>query len=100
MVTSQNGDSVLKADFKGHQEGYSLNRVVATIDVVTHEEVVSVRGLSSDLEQLAQVVELSVDVTADGHWGAHLLHVRLVYQNFFRLQSVQNITRVRRSVFD
>ena len=100
VVTSQNGDSVLEADLKGHQEGYSLNRVVATIDVVTHEEVVSVRGLSSDLEQLAQVVELSVDVTADGHWGAHLLHVRLIYQNFFRLQSMPNITRVRRSVFD
>ena len=100
MVTSQNSDSVLEADLKGNQEGHSLNRVVATIDVVTHEEVVSVRGLSSDLEQLAQVVELSVDVTADGHGGAHLLHVRLVYQNFFCLQSEQNITRVRRSVFD
>ena len=87
MVTSQNSDSVLEADLKGHQEGYSLNRVVATIDVVTHEEIVGVGGLPSNLEQLTQVVELSVDVTADGYWGAHLLHVRLVYQNFFCLES-------------
>ena len=33
--------------------------------IVAHEEVISVRVGASNLEQLHQVVELSVDVTAD-----------------------------------
>ena len=78
MITSKNGDTVLEAHLKGDQERDSLDRVVASVDVVTHEQVVGVRGLSSNLEKLAQIVELTVNVTADGHWGTDLLHVRLV----------------------
>ena len=87
VVTAEDSNSVGEAHLEGDEESDGLDRVVTTIDVVAHEEVVSVRGLSSDLEQLAQIVELTVDVTADGHGGAHLLHVRLIDQNFFRLKS-------------
>ncbi len=75
VVTSENGDSILEAHLKSDQKRDSLDRVVATIDVVTHKEVVGVGRLSSNLEELAQIMELTVNVTADGHWGAHLLHV-------------------------
>ena len=75
VITSENGDTVLEAHLKGDQERDCLDRVVASIDVVTHEQVVGVRGLPSNFEELAQIVELTVDVTADGHWGANLLHV-------------------------
>ena len=85
MITSENGDAILEAHLKGDQERDCLDRVVASIDVVTHEQVVGVRGLPSNLEELAQIMELSMDVTTDGHWGAHLLHVRLVNQDFFSL---------------
>ena len=85
MITSENGDAILEAHLKGDQERDSLDRVVASIDVVTHEQVVGVRGLPSNFEKLAQIVELTVDVTADGHRGAHLLHVGLVNQDFLSL---------------
>lgn len=75
VVTSENSDSVLEAHLKGDEEGDGLDRVVAAIDVVTHEEVVGVGGLATNLEQLTQVVELTVDVTANRHGGAHFLHV-------------------------
>ena len=75
MVTSENSDSVLKAHLKCDEECDGLDRIVATIDVVTHEEVVGVGRLSTNLEQLTQVVELTVDVTAHRHGGAHFLHV-------------------------
>ena len=85
MVTTKNGNAILIADFEGDQEGDGLNGVVATIDVVTHEQVVGIRRLSTNLEQLTQVVELSVNITANSDGSGNLLHVRLVDQNFFRL---------------
>ena len=85
MITSENSDTILEAHFQSHKKRHCLDRVVASVDVVTHEQVVGVRGLSSNLEKLAQIMELSVDVTADGHWGAHLLHVRLINQDFLSL---------------
>ena len=75
VVTSENSDSVLEADLECDEESDGLDRVVATIDVVTHEQVVGVGRLSTNLEQLTQVVELAVDVTTDSHRGAHFLHV-------------------------
>ena len=75
MVSSENGDSILKADLECDKESDGLNTVVATIDIVTHEEVVGVGGLSSNLKQFTQVMELSVNVTANSHWCAYLLHV-------------------------
>ena len=75
MITSEDRDSVLEAHFEGHEQRHCLDRVIATIDVVAHEKIVRVGRLSTDLEQLAEVVELSVDITTDGYWGAHLLHI-------------------------
>lgn len=42
--------------------------------LLTHEEVVGVWVRTTNLEQLHQVMELAVDITAHGHW-AFLLHV-------------------------
>ena len=85
MVTSEDSDSLLKADLEGDEQSDGLDGVVSTIDVITHEQVVSLRGMSTNLEKLAQVMELSVDITADGDWSTHFLHVGLVNQNFFSL---------------
>ena len=85
VIASEDGDSILITHLKGDEKSHRLNTVVATINVVAHEEVVRVGWLTSDLEKLAQVVELTVDITADGDGSAHLLHVRLVNQDFFSL---------------
>ena len=87
MVASEDGNAVLKAHLQGHQQGHCLHGVVSAIDVVTHEEVVGVWELSSNHEELTQVVELAVDVAANGHGGDHALHVLLVHKDFFCLES-------------
>ena len=85
MVTSEDSDSLLKADLEGDEQSDGLDGVVSTIDVVTHEEVVSLGRMATNLEELAQVMELTVDISTDGDWSAHFLHVRLINQNFFSL---------------
>ena len=75
VVATQDRNSVLEAYFQCDEQSDCLDTVVAAIDVVAHEEVVGVRGLTANLEQLAQVVELAMDVAADRHGRTHLLHV-------------------------
>jgi len=78
VVTSENCYSILEAYLKGNQKSDGLDRVVPSVYVIAHEEVVGVGGLSTNLEQLTQVVELAMDITANGDWSTYLLHVGLI----------------------
>jgi len=71
VISAKNGDAVRIADFEANEEGDCLDRVVASVDVVAHEEVVVIWQLSADLEELFKIVELTMDVTANGDWGAN-----------------------------
>lgn len=64
VVASQNGDPLWVSNLEGHQQRHCLDRVVTTVNVITHEEVVGVGVRSTNLEQLHQVVELTVNITA------------------------------------
>ena len=85
VVSTENGQSILKTHFQGDKESNSLYGVVSAIDIISHEKVVCVWGLSAYLEKFLQVVELSVDITADRNWWAYWLHVRFVDQDFLSL---------------
>ena len=85
VVTSEDGEPVPIAHFEANEQSDSLDRVVASVDVISHEQVVCVRGVASDLEELHQVVELSMDITADSDWAPDWLHVGLVLEDVFRL---------------
>ena len=82
VVSSKDGDSVSKTDLKCDKESHSLNRVVSSIDIVTHEQVVGLWRASSNLEKFSQVMELSVDVSTDCDWSLNWLHIWLVNQDF------------------
>ena len=75
VISSKDGDSISKTHLEGNKEGHSLHRVVATIDVISHEEIVSVGRAATDLEELAQVVELTVDITTNCYRGTNFLHI-------------------------
>ena len=91
VVASENSESVLEADLQGNKECHSLDRVVTTINVVTHEQVVRIRWLSTNLEQLSKVMELSVDVSADCDGRTYLLDIRFVNKDFFCLNQIQKL---------
>ena len=77
VVASQNRDSFLKAHLEADEKSHSLNTVVATIDVVAHEQVVCVWRATTNFEELHQVMELSVHIAANRHRTFHRLHVQL-----------------------
>ena len=78
VVASEDGDALGVADLEGDEEGHGLDGEVAPVNVVAHEEVVGVRVGTADLEELHQVVELAVDVTADGDGALDGLDVGFV----------------------
>lgn len=69
-----------------NQERNCLHRIVASVNIVSHEEIVSVWRLPSNLKQLHQVMELTMDISTDCHWTSHLLHVGFLCKDLLGLK--------------
>lgn len=65
MVTAQNEEVLWVLDLVCQKKADGLEGLLATIDVITEEEVVCFRRETTVLEQAQKVVVLSVDVTTD-----------------------------------
>jgi hypothetical protein len=63
--------------------------------VVAHEEIVGVGGVAADAEELDEVVELAVDVAADGDGAPHRLHVPFLHEDGFGLLAERLHLRLR-----
>ena len=82
VVTPEDGHSISVTEFQGDEQGDGLDRVVASVDVVAHEEVVGVGGVASDAEELGEVVELSMNITTDGNRALDGLDIGLLHEDF------------------
>ena len=80
MVAADEGDAVGIADFEAEEKQEGFERVKAAVDEVAHEEVVGIRHVATDSEELHQVVELAVDVAAYCDGGVDCHHVAFFYQ--------------------
>ena len=85
VVSSQESDAVGILKLEAEEELEGLNGVVATIDEVSHEYIAGVWDLTSLLEKLKKIMELTVDVSANCNWGANGLHVALLDQDLLDL---------------
>ena len=65
VVTSQDEEVLGVLDLVCQQEADSLERLLASIDVITEEEVVGLGGKASIFEKTQQIVVLTVDITTD-----------------------------------
>ena len=81
VISSQDGDSAWVSHLQGDQEGHGLDGVVSSINVISHEEIVVVGKLSSNFEEFFQIIELSMNITANRDWGSHWLNIALVHQD-------------------
>ena len=66
VIATKNGDAMSKPYFERHEKRDRLDRVVSSVDVVSHEEIICIWRVSSDAEQLHQVMKLTVNITTDG----------------------------------
>mmetsp|Transcript_10877 Transcript_10877/g.30026 ORF Transcript_10877/g.30026 Transcript_10877/m.30026 type:complete len:251 (+) Transcript_10877:904-1656(+) len=85
VVASQDCDAVSVPHFERHEQRDCLQRVVSSVDVVTHEQIVRLRTRTPDAEEFRQIIKLPMNVSAHGHWRCHLLDVGLFLQDLFGL---------------
>lgn len=65
MVATQNEEVLGILDLVGQEKADGLERLLATVDVVTKEQVVCLWGETAVFEQAEEVIVLTVDVAAD-----------------------------------
>ena len=80
MIASDECDSVGISDFQGQQEQEGLHTIEASIHEIAQKQVVDFGTVIPHFEQLHQIIELSMDVSADSHGGVHSLHVGLLHE--------------------
>lgn len=64
-----------KAHLQSHEESNCFHRIVPTVYIVSHEEIVGVRGIASDSKKLHQIVELAMYISTYSHGTLDFLHV-------------------------
>jgi hypothetical protein len=81
VVTTQDGDTVFVTDLERNQQRHGLDRVVTSIDVVTHEEVVGIGWVATDTKELLKIMELTMHIATHCHWTLDWLDVGFVDQD-------------------
>ena len=82
VVSSQYCQPFLVPDFEGQEKADCLGGVVSPVNVISKEEVVGVGDASSDFEQLHEIVELPMNVSADEDGRSDVDHIGLLGEDF------------------
>ena len=83
MVSSQKCDVLGVFKLKTQQKLECLNWIESSINEITHENVSWIRNFTTFFEKFLQVMELSMDITADDYWCLHWLDITFFNKNFF-----------------
>jgi len=85
VISSEDGEALLVSHLHGDQKCHRFHRVIPSVDVVSHEQIVGIRRLASDAEEFHQIVELAVNISAHGDGTIDCLNIGLLHQDFLSL---------------
>lgn len=88
VVSTQKSDLVRPASLESKEIGEGLQRVVSAVDEIAHENVVRAGQGTSSLEQLAQIVELSVNISTNSDRRGNGLHVGFLQEQLLNLNTI------------
>lgn len=81
VVASEDGNSFGVSNLERDEEGDRLDRVVTSVDIVSHEEIIGIGVGTANLEQLHKIVKLAVDVPAHRDGAFDRLYVGFSLEN-------------------
>ena len=79
VVSPDQRDQVGIADFIGEEQQKGLDAVEAPVHEIAQEKVADARNVAAVFEEFEQIIELSMDVAADGYRRIHSLNVALFH---------------------
>ena len=79
VVSSNQRDQIGIADFIGEEQQKGLDAVEAPVHEIAQEKVADARNVAAVFEEFEQIIELSMDVAADGYRRIHSLNVALFH---------------------
>lgn len=82
VIPSEDRDTLWMPHFQRHQQRHRLHTVVPSVNVVAHKEVVCCWNVTSNSEQLHQIVKLPVHVATHCDWARDSLYIGLFHQHF------------------
>ena len=93
VISSKQCDPGWISDLKTNHKRDGLNRIIASVHIISHEEIIILWQLTTNSEQFNQIMELAVDVTTYGHWSTYWFHIFFVNQNLlcFFTQSLNTV---------
>ena len=71
VVSPQNGQTFFVSHLKTQKQTDSLEGIISSIYVISQKKIVGVGDVSSNSEQLHQVVELPVHISTNIDWSSH-----------------------------
>ena len=82
VIAPEESDPVGVLDFEAEEELEGLNRMISSIHKISNEDVAGLidfatymRSIGTSPEEFEKVVELPVDIPANGDWGSNRLHI-------------------------
>ena len=85
VIASQKEEVLRILDFVAEKKGNGLDWLLASVDIVSEEEVVGLWWESPIFENPKKIVILTVHVSTDLDWGLKLKEVGLTKEDFTRL---------------
>ena len=79
VVTSEESDVAGVLQLQAHQELECLYGVETTVNEIAHKNVAGLGNFSSLVEELNEIMELSMDISTDSNGCAHGLDVALLH---------------------
>uniref|UniRef100_A0A0A9E2L4 PP2Ac-4-Phosphatase 2A isoform 4 belonging to family 2 n=1 Tax=Arundo donax TaxID=35708 RepID=A0A0A9E2L4_ARUDO len=67
MVSTKDCNALRVPHLKCNQKRYSLNRVIATINIIPHKQIICIWTLSTNPEKFHKIMELPMNITTNCH---------------------------------
>jgi len=80
-------DTFRVANLEGGEQGDCLNGVIASVNKISHKEIVCEGDISSDSEEFDEIMQLTMNIAADCHRGFDWGGVGLFLEDGFGLIS-------------
>ena len=88
LVVASEQEEVLRVlDLVGEEEANGLERLLSSVNVISKEEIVGLRGETAILEESQEVIILAMHITADFDWGLKLKENGLVDEDVSRFDA-------------